>query len=214
MRRLEAVAVMTAAVLAVATGGCDRKTEPIVITPATYRPLNTPFAPLFNLASAYAHRGVEGTSAYAAIFDSTSYEFVWDDPAEPGLDNSYGYEQEVLLTGRMFSDPAVASISLTFLANASDSVGVPSPVPGDPLDARLITVNGISLSVNRPPVTYTCAGSCDFTVAQTDTIAGVPQWRIIRWVDRTAPPTVAPPIAGPNAVGPTTWGGIKSLYSH
>jgi hypothetical protein len=177
----------------------------------SYRPLTTAYAPLYNLALSYTGHDARASDEYATLFDSTRYEFVWDDPSEPGLDNTYGYDDEVSRTRRMFSDVAIASIGLTFLANAPDSVGVPSPVVGDPVSARLITINGISLSVDRPPAIYTCSGSCDFTVAVTDTIADVEQWRIIRWRDRTIVHP-APPASAPSAIEPTTWGGIKNLY--
>jgi len=165
----------------------------------SYRPLTTPYAPLYNLALAYSRHDITAGDQYATLFDPTLYQFIWDDPAEPGLDNYYGYNDEVDRTRRMFSDPDVASINLTFLTNASDSIGVPSNVVGDPLDTQRFTVNGISLTLDRPPTQYVTNGTVEFFVAKTDTVAGVPQWRIIRWRDRTVPPTVAPSLQNNSA---------------
>jgi hypothetical protein len=178
------------------------------------RPLTTPYAPLYNLARCYEAGGQAAVDAYATLFDPARYEFVWDDPTEPGLDNRYGYSDEVR-TSAIFTDAAVYARYLTFLANAPDSVGTPSISVGDPPGTLRFTITGVSLTLDRPPTQYVTNGDAEFCVAPVDTLCGVPQWKIIRWIDRTMPPGFAPRLDsgdGHTPVEPTTWGWIKNAY--
>lgn len=72
LRSIGVVAIPLA--LACATG-CEKSTTPPV--QPTYRPLTTAYAPLYNLASPYNHRGAGAVTQYATLFDPVSYLFVW-----------------------------------------------------------------------------------------------------------------------------------------
>ncbi len=185
----------------------DATGEPAV--PPSARPLTTPYAPLANLDLCYRTGWDQSVALYRTLFDSARYVFVWDDTRTPQLEDTYGYASEVTASG-VFADPSVTSVSLTFLVNVADSLGQPSNILGDPPGAMRFTINGISLSFDRSVETYVTSGAAEFFTAPTDTLNGVPQWRIIRWRDLTAPPITAAPHRPP--VEPTTWGEIKALY--
>ncbi len=167
-----------------------------------YRPLTTPYAPLYNLEKAYANRGQEAYDRYAELFDPVLYKFIWDDTSTPTLEDSYNYTEEIK-TREMFVDASVASLSLTFLVNDADSLGTPSNTVGDPPGTQRFTINGLSLSLDRPPTTYVTSGTAEFFVAPIDN-NGKTEWKIIRWRDLTSPPiSTAPALQNeaPNAVG-------------
>lgn len=106
----------------------------------------------------------------------------------------------------MFTDPAVDSLTLTFLASGSDSVGTASTTPGDPPGTLRMLIHGIVLRMVRGSTTYVTTGQVEFYVAPFGSPA---QWRIVRWRDLTGPLISTRPTTNSE---PTTWGALKNLY--
>jgi len=162
----------------------------------TYRPLTTPVAPLENLSLAYVRRDQEAIDQYKTLFDPDTYIFQWrQDPSLPP--DYYGYGDEINATTNLFNDKNVTILTLSFLLNAAQDTanwGVPSDIEGQPAGTRKFSITQITLHYknDQSAQEYQATGICEFYVAPVDTVAGVAQWRIVRWNDLTGNNVAAP----------------------
>ena len=183
-----------------------------------YRPLTTPAAVLDNLVITYQRHDQEAADKYKTLFDPNYYQFHYTDPQSPDPNIRLGwyYVEETSYTERLFLDPTVTLIKLTFPL-ADTMAWMASDVTSDPPGTRVITINAIDLEVKKGDTDYITHGSCDYYISPFVTGADT-TWRMVRWEDHPAPPVQTAPALNPTdgdgaAPRQVSWAAIKSAFA-